>query len=173
MHTISKREWRHLQSKLISGVSDTEGSYCCSINTISSKIVIQAVISVFVFHQWIFFPLWLLLAKWTTIWTLTWHCRTVNFVFPLSTLRDGLMGQTALACQLRLLTSDPGSNPRLLLQMLLYRDCHLPQILLENSRKSCLSGVDGLVCVTEWKADCVCVCMHAVYSTYLAVHLLE
>ncbi|KAM7416505.1 hypothetical protein PAMA_018520 [Pampus argenteus] len=48
-------------------------------------------------------------------------------------IRDGLMGQAASACQLRLLTSDPGSNPRLLLRMLLYRDCHLPQILLENS----------------------------------------
>uniref|UniRef100_A0AAX7VDN2 KIAA0825 n=1 Tax=Astatotilapia calliptera TaxID=8154 RepID=A0AAX7VDN2_ASTCA len=48
-------------------------------------------------------------------------------------IRDGLMGQASLACQLRLLTSDPGCNPKLLLQMLLYRDCHLPRILLENS----------------------------------------
>ncbi|XP_028312858.1 uncharacterized protein KIAA0825 homolog isoform X3 [Gouania willdenowi] len=41
--------------------------------------------------------------------------------------------QEALACQLRLLTSDPGCNPKLLLRMLLYRDCCLPRILLENS----------------------------------------
>lgn len=41
MHTISKREWRHLQAKLVPGVSDTEGSYHCGINTISTQIVIQ------------------------------------------------------------------------------------------------------------------------------------
>uniref|UniRef100_A0A3P8NX92 KIAA0825 n=1 Tax=Astatotilapia calliptera TaxID=8154 RepID=A0A3P8NX92_ASTCA len=60
------------------------------------------------------------------------------FSFLLSSIspRDGLMGQASLACQLRLLTSDPGCNPKLLLQMLLYRDCHLPRILLENSCKS-------------------------------------
>eukprot|EP00064_Thunnus_orientalis_P007290 superscaffoldBa00000798_g7310 len=68
--------------------------------------------------------------------------RTVNFVFPLSTLRDGLTGQTASACQLRLLTSDPGRNPVLLLRMLLYRDCHLPQILLENSYFCQESGLE-------------------------------
>ncbi|XP_030593401.1 uncharacterized protein KIAA0825 homolog [Archocentrus centrarchus] len=54
-------------------------------------------------------------------------------VFTEQAMRDGLMGQAALACQLKLLTSDPGCNPKLLLQMLLYRDCHLPRILLENS----------------------------------------
>ncbi|XP_063346069.1 uncharacterized protein KIAA0825 homolog isoform X2 [Pelmatolapia mariae] len=54
-------------------------------------------------------------------------------VFTEQAIRDGLMGQASLACQLRLLTSDPGCNPKLLLQMLLYRDCHLPRILLENS----------------------------------------
>ncbi|XP_020561665.1 uncharacterized protein KIAA0825 homolog isoform X3 [Oryzias latipes] len=47
--------------------------------------------------------------------------------------REGLMGQTALACQLRLLTSDPGHNPKLLLRMLLHEDCHLPRMLLEYS----------------------------------------
>lgn len=46
------------------------------------------------------------------------------------------MGQTAYVCQLRLLTSDPGLNPMLLLRMLLHRDCHLSRILLENSCKS-------------------------------------
>ncbi|KAM9858641.1 uncharacterized protein KIAA0825 homolog [Aulostomus maculatus] len=51
-------------------------------------------------------------------------------------------GQVASACLLRLLTSDPGSNPRLLLRMLLYRDCHLPQILLENSYFCQESGVE-------------------------------
>ncbi|XP_051279687.1 uncharacterized protein KIAA0825 homolog isoform X1 [Dicentrarchus labrax] len=59
--------------------------------------------------------------------------------FTEQTIRDGLMGQTASTCQLRLLTSDPGRNPRLLLRMLLYRDCHLPRILLENSY-FCLEG---------------------------------
>uniref|UniRef100_A0A1A8JAT7 KIAA0825 n=2 Tax=Nothobranchius TaxID=28779 RepID=A0A1A8JAT7_NOTKU len=48
-------------------------------------------------------------------------------------IRDGLMGEAALACQLRLLTSDPDCSPKLLLRMLLYEDCHLPRILLENS----------------------------------------
>uniref|UniRef100_A0A1A7WWN9 KIAA0825 n=1 Tax=Iconisemion striatum TaxID=60296 RepID=A0A1A7WWN9_9TELE len=48
-------------------------------------------------------------------------------------IRDGLMGEAALACQLRLLTSDPECSPKLLLRMLLYEDCHLPRILLENS----------------------------------------
>ncbi|XP_065821463.1 uncharacterized protein KIAA0825 homolog [Labrus bergylta] len=52
-------------------------------------------------------------------------------LFTEQVIRDGLMGQAASACQLRLLTSDPGCNPRLLLQMLLYRDCHLPRTLLE------------------------------------------
>ncbi|XP_068461440.1 uncharacterized protein KIAA0825 homolog isoform X3 [Clinocottus analis] len=62
-------------------------------------------------------------------------------VFSEQAVRDGLMGQAASACQLRLLNSDPGCNPRLLLQMLLYNDCHLPRILLENSQfchESCL-----------------------------------
>ncbi|XP_070760941.1 uncharacterized protein KIAA0825 homolog [Enoplosus armatus] len=62
-------------------------------------------------------------------------------LFTEQAIRDGLMGQAASACQLRLLTSDPGRNPRLLLRMLLYRDCHLPRILLENShycQESCL-----------------------------------
>ncbi|XP_061906965.1 uncharacterized protein KIAA0825 homolog isoform X2 [Entelurus aequoreus] len=54
-------------------------------------------------------------------------------LFTEAALRDGLMGQEASACQLRLLTSDPGSNPRLLLRMLLHRECHLPHVLLENS----------------------------------------
>lgn len=76
------------------------------------------------------------LTKWSAICALTWHCRTVNIVFLPSSLRDGLMGQTASVCQLRLLTSDPGLNPRLLLRMLLHRDCHLSRILLENSCKS-------------------------------------
>ncbi|XP_070690225.1 uncharacterized protein KIAA0825 homolog [Pempheris klunzingeri] len=56
-------------------------------------------------------------------------------------IRDGLMGQAASACQLRILTSDPGCNPMLLLRMLLYRDCHLVRTLLENShfcQESCL-----------------------------------
>ncbi|XP_056275657.1 uncharacterized protein KIAA0825 homolog isoform X2 [Pseudoliparis swirei] len=62
-------------------------------------------------------------------------------LFSERAIRDGLVGQAASACQLRLLTSDPGCNPRLLLRMLLYNDCHLPRILLENShvcQESCL-----------------------------------
>ncbi|XP_027133664.1 uncharacterized protein KIAA0825 homolog isoform X3 [Larimichthys crocea] len=62
-------------------------------------------------------------------------------LFTEQAIRDGLMGQTASTCQLRLLTSDPGRNPRLLLRTLLYGDCHLPRMLLENSyfcQESCL-----------------------------------
>ncbi|XP_076010214.1 uncharacterized protein KIAA0825 homolog isoform X2 [Genypterus blacodes] len=54
-------------------------------------------------------------------------------LFTERSVRDGLTGQAASVCQLRLLTSDPGNSPRLLLRMLLHRDCHLPRILLENS----------------------------------------
>uniref|UniRef100_A0A8C6WXI5 KIAA0825 n=1 Tax=Neogobius melanostomus TaxID=47308 RepID=A0A8C6WXI5_9GOBI len=58
---------------------------------------------------------------------------------PLSTLYrlvfEGLKDQAASACQLRLLTSDPGNDPKMLLRMLLYRDCHLPRMLLQNSCK--------------------------------------
>ncbi|KAK1893063.1 putative protein KIAA0825 [Dissostichus eleginoides] len=77
-------------------------------------------------------------------------------LFTEQAIRDGLVGQTASLCQLRLLTSDPGHNPRLLLRMLLYRDCHLPTILLENSyicqenslemsTDSCKAGDDFIV----------------------------
>ncbi|GLD66872.1 uncharacterized protein AKAME5_001824500 [Lates japonicus] len=77
-------------------------------------------------------------------------------LFTEQAIRDGLMGQAAFACQLRLLTSDPGHNPKLLLRMLLYRDCHLPRILLENSHfcqesasemstESCKAGDDFIV----------------------------
>ncbi|KAK9522617.1 hypothetical protein VZT92_019067 [Zoarces viviparus] len=69
-------------------------------------------------------------------------------LFSEQAIRDGLVGQAASACQLRLLNSDPGCNPRLLLRMLLYRDCHLPRILLENShfcQESCL-GVSAGSC---------------------------
>ncbi|XP_060927572.1 uncharacterized protein KIAA0825 homolog [Limanda limanda] len=54
-------------------------------------------------------------------------------LFTAQAIRDGLMGQSAFACQLRLLTSNPGCNPKLLLRVLLEGDCHLPRILLENS----------------------------------------
>ncbi|XP_041856259.1 uncharacterized protein KIAA0825 homolog isoform X2 [Melanotaenia boesemani] len=54
-------------------------------------------------------------------------------LFTEQAIRDGLMGKPALGCQLRLLTSDPGCSPKLLLRTLLYEDCHLPRILLENS----------------------------------------
>ncbi|KAA8592898.1 hypothetical protein FQN60_018353, partial [Etheostoma spectabile] len=62
-------------------------------------------------------------------------------LFTEQAVRDGLMGQAASLCQLRLLTSDPRRNLGLLLRMLLYKDCHLPRILLENSyfcQESCL-----------------------------------
>ncbi|XP_061133735.1 uncharacterized protein KIAA0825 homolog isoform X1 [Syngnathus typhle] len=54
-------------------------------------------------------------------------------IYTEQVIQDGLVGQEASECQLRLLTSDPGSNPRLLLRMLLHRDCHLPRTLLQNS----------------------------------------
>ncbi|KAM6930280.1 uncharacterized protein KIAA0825 homolog [Xenentodon cancila] len=63
-------------------------------------------------------------------------------LFTEEVIRDGLMGQAALACQLKLLTSDPGHSPKLLLRMLLYKDCHLPRILLENSYFCQESGVE-------------------------------
>ncbi|XP_029367115.1 uncharacterized protein KIAA0825 homolog [Echeneis naucrates] len=77
-------------------------------------------------------------------------------LFTEQAIRDGLTGQAAFACQLRLLTSNPGHNPKLLLRMLLYRDCHLPRILLENSyfcqdstlkmpTESCQAGDDFIV----------------------------
>ncbi|XP_040010197.1 uncharacterized protein KIAA0825 homolog isoform X2 [Xiphias gladius] len=77
-------------------------------------------------------------------------------LFTEQAIRDGLMGRAAFAYQLRLLTSDPGCNPKLLLRMLLYRDCHLPRILLENScfcqesalevsTESCQAGDDFIV----------------------------
>ncbi|KAM8866056.1 uncharacterized protein KIAA0825 homolog [Synchiropus picturatus] len=46
---------------------------------------------------------------------------------------DGRRGEVAAMCQLRLLTSDPANNPRLLLKMLLDKECYLPKLLLENS----------------------------------------
>ncbi|XP_063753465.1 uncharacterized protein KIAA0825 homolog isoform X3 [Eleginops maclovinus] len=77
-------------------------------------------------------------------------------LFTEQAIRDGLVGQAGSLCQLRLLTSDPGHNPRLLLRMLLYKDCHLPTILLENSylcqenslemsTDSCKAGDDFIV----------------------------
>ncbi|CAL8346834.1 unnamed protein product [Lota lota] len=54
-------------------------------------------------------------------------------LYPERSLSDGLVGPAACACQLRLLTSDPGYSPRLLLRTLLHGDCHLPRTLLEHS----------------------------------------
>ncbi|XP_038125801.1 uncharacterized protein KIAA0825 homolog isoform X1 [Cyprinodon tularosa] len=54
-------------------------------------------------------------------------------LFTEQIIRDGLVGETALACLLKLSTSDPGCSPKLLLRMLLHEDCHLPRVLLENS----------------------------------------
>ncbi|XP_075899969.1 uncharacterized protein KIAA0825 homolog [Nelusetta ayraudi] len=54
-------------------------------------------------------------------------------LFTEHNIRDGPVGHAAAACQLRLLTSDPGHNPRLLLRALLDGDCHLPRILLESA----------------------------------------
>ncbi|XP_034025938.1 uncharacterized protein KIAA0825 homolog isoform X2 [Thalassophryne amazonica] len=56
------------------------------------------------------------------------------YLFTEHVIRDGLTGQAASVCQLRLLTSDAGSISTLLLRLLLDRDCHLPRMLLENSR---------------------------------------
>ncbi|KAK7933136.1 hypothetical protein WMY93_004032 [Mugilogobius chulae] len=46
---------------------------------------------------------------------------------------EDLKEQAASTCQLRLLISDLGNDPKMLLRILLYRDCHLPRILLQNS----------------------------------------
>ncbi|KAM4577001.1 uncharacterized protein KIAA0825 homolog isoform 1-T1 [Odontesthes bonariensis] len=63
-------------------------------------------------------------------------------LFTEQAIRNGLLGEAALACQLRLLTSDPGCSPKLLLRILLYRDCHLPRMLLENSYFCQESGLE-------------------------------
>ncbi|KAJ8006140.1 hypothetical protein DPEC_G00125150 [Dallia pectoralis] len=54
-------------------------------------------------------------------------------LFPMKAMREGLLGELASECQLRLLTSDPGYSPRLLLASILHKDCHLLRVLLENS----------------------------------------
>ncbi|XP_055367213.1 uncharacterized protein KIAA0825 homolog isoform X2 [Betta splendens] len=54
-------------------------------------------------------------------------------LFTEQAIADGPAGCAAFRCQLRLLTSDPGLHPKLLLRMLLHGDCHLPRALLENS----------------------------------------
>ncbi|KAM6965419.1 uncharacterized protein KIAA0825 homolog [Aplochiton taeniatus] len=55
-------------------------------------------------------------------------------LFTEQSIREGVLtGDQASVCQLKLLTSDPGSSPQLLLQALLQRDCHLPRTLLELS----------------------------------------
>ncbi|XP_058493319.1 uncharacterized protein KIAA0825 homolog isoform X1 [Solea solea] len=81
-------------------------------------------------------------------------------LFTEQAIRNGFEGKSALACQLKLLTSDPGCNPKLLLRMLLYRDCHLLRILLENSyftqdsasevsAESCQGGDDFIVALFQ------------------------
>ncbi|KAM9810959.1 uncharacterized protein KIAA0825 homolog [Neosynchiropus ocellatus] len=58
----------------------------------------------------------------------------VNYEFSSErSMEDGRRGEVASLCQLRLLTSDPANNPRLLLKILLDNECYLPNILLENS----------------------------------------
>uniref|UniRef100_G3P827 KIAA0825 n=1 Tax=Gasterosteus aculeatus aculeatus TaxID=481459 RepID=G3P827_GASAC len=72
-------------------------------------------------------------------------------LFSEEAVRDGLLGQAASLCQLRLLNSDPGFNPRLLLQMLLFKDCHLSTILLEHThicQESCLE-----ICTESCKTE--------------------
>ncbi|XP_055080288.1 uncharacterized protein KIAA0825 homolog isoform X2 [Periophthalmus magnuspinnatus] len=54
-------------------------------------------------------------------------------LFTEQVMGEGLKDQAASTCQLRLLISDPGNDPKMLLRILLYRDCHLPRILLKNS----------------------------------------
>uniref|UniRef100_A0AAQ6IIW2 Uncharacterized protein n=1 Tax=Anabas testudineus TaxID=64144 RepID=A0AAQ6IIW2_ANATE len=100
-----------------------------------------------------------LISQHTAIWTLNHFLMNCQLGLLLSTLRDGLMGQTAFACQLRLLTSDPGHNPKLLLRMLLYRECHLPRILLENSCKS----VFLFVYMGGWYSALLYLCHHLLF----------
>ncbi|XP_072288852.1 uncharacterized protein KIAA0825 homolog [Eucyclogobius newberryi] len=54
-------------------------------------------------------------------------------LFTEQIIDEGLKDQAASTCQLRLLTSDPGNDPKMLLRILLFRDCHLSRILLQNS----------------------------------------
>lgn len=163
MHTISKREWRHLQAKLVSEWHWRKLPLWHKHHFHTDCHPRQLWFQPLSFTCEAFSPPLLSHAQWTAICTLTWHCRTVNFVFLHFTLRDGLMGQAASACQLRLLTSDPGRNPRLLLRMLLHRDCHLPRILLENSCKSVFS-VHGLVYVKGWRVCENLLCTHTCQS---------
>uniref|UniRef100_A0AAV2MRP5 KIAA0825 n=1 Tax=Knipowitschia caucasica TaxID=637954 RepID=A0AAV2MRP5_KNICA len=53
-------------------------------------------------------------------------------LFTEGVINEGLKDQAASTCQLRLLTSDLGNDPTMLLRTLLNRDCHLPRILLKN-----------------------------------------
>ncbi|KAL0979780.1 hypothetical protein UPYG_G00189550 [Umbra pygmaea] len=54
-------------------------------------------------------------------------------LFSKQAMSEGLADVGLSECQLRLLTSDPGYSPRLLLASILHRDCHLLRVLLEAS----------------------------------------
>lgn len=138
MHTVREQACRHLLRKLAAGVSDTAASCHCAINTIFPDTVIEGNSDPSLCQSLV--KLFRLLCCLPLNGLPTAHSPdtaelSAAFLFH-STLSDGLMGRTAAVCQLRLLTSDPGHNPRLLLRMLLDRDCHLPRILLENACKS-------------------------------------
>ncbi|TNM89764.1 hypothetical protein fugu_003998 [Takifugu bimaculatus] len=83
-------------------------------------------------------------------------------------IRDGLVGHTASVCQLRLLTSDPGLNPRLLVRLLLHRDCHLPRTLLESSYL-CLENCSEMSAESRKAADAFVVALFNVFSCMASV----
>ncbi|XP_034152494.1 uncharacterized protein KIAA0825 homolog isoform X2 [Esox lucius] len=74
-------------------------------------------------------------------------------LFSTRAVRDGLVGDAASECQLRLLTSDPGYSPRLLLTSILHRDCHLLRVLLESSYFCRVTDVGAVSPVRSGKGD--------------------
>ncbi|KAK6312801.1 hypothetical protein J4Q44_G00161480 [Coregonus suidteri] len=75
-----------------------------------------------------------------------WLSAIYPILFAQQAAREALAGKAASEGQLRLLTSDPGCSPRLLLTAILHRDCHLPRVFLEHSPWTALTFVTA----SEW-----------------------
>ncbi|XP_045082705.1 uncharacterized protein KIAA0825 homolog [Coregonus clupeaformis] len=84
-------------------------------------------------------------------------------LFTQQAAREGLTGEAASECQLRLLTSDPECSPRLLLTAILHRDCHLLRVLLEHSH-FCMEEEADADAVSPVKSDAGDEFMEAVYN---------
>nr|XP_023835025.1 uncharacterized protein KIAA0825 homolog [Salvelinus alpinus] len=84
-------------------------------------------------------------------------------LFTQQAAREGLAGEAASECQLRLLTSDPRCSPRLLLTAILHRDCHLLRVLLEHSH-FCMEEEADADAVSPVKSDAGDEFMEAMYN---------